>query len=477
MNTREVIYIDQYAGVGGFARGLMKAGFVFKKHYFSEIDKYASALYQAQFPDAIELGDIRLYKTSKIDLPMDLLFEVYQWILPDAPSRRITNYERFTRLIREWRSISDRIDLITFGFPCQDLSIAGQRKGLVASRSGLFYDSLETVRDFKPDIFIFENVAGLFSSNGGEDFKAVLRSVADIGLYGCQWQLVNTAWFLPQNRERVYFVGILGTAGGYSRAIFPIREDDEEHNGESREGRRKGKWFQETDCCSTIRAKNPDSGTDTFVAVYRYQNKNTGVVVDDIVPTLKASGGTDIRKAPVVKVGTLRTHKDGEGFREMQSGDCSTLNARARQDGSQQPVVAIPVPDVRMKIKDQNGRRIKDDGDPMFTLTNAGTHGVMVYDLKTPSSKTRRGGIKEDESPSLDTNSYVGVKSGFLIRRLTPLECFRLQFGMCSAWVVYRLARKIGISDTQMYKMAGSAVSEIFPYIIGHRALNGEMVA
>ena len=159
-------YLDLFSGCGGFRLGLQEAGFTFKWEGHSEIDKYANQVYAKHFPESEALGDIKLIRPE--DLP--------------------------------------GIDLITFGFPCQDLSIAGKRGGLEASRSGLFYEAMRIVRATKPDYFIFENVKGLFSSRGGLDWLNVLREVADAG-YDGQWQLLNTRWFLPQNRERVYFVG------------------------------------------------------------------------------------------------------------------------------------------------------------------------------------------------------------------------------------------------------------------------------
>ena len=113
-----------------------------------------------------------------------------------------------------------KADVITFGFPCQDLSLAGKRRGLSGERSGLFFEAIRIIREVRPAYFIFENVAGLLTSHGGADFIRCLREIADIGLYECEWQLVNTNWFLPQRRERVFFVGRFG--GVARQPIFPI---------------------------------------------------------------------------------------------------------------------------------------------------------------------------------------------------------------------------------------------------------------
>lgn len=182
------VLLDLFSGIGGFAKGLTDAGFKFDKHYFSEIDKHATANYKNNFKNGEHIGAIQ-----------------------DVSGRNI-----------------ERPNIITFGFPCQDLSIAGKRRGLAGKRSGLYFEAMRIIEDTKPDIFIFENVKGLLSSNEGKDFEIVLRTIADLNLYDCEGQLLNTSWFLPQNRERIYFIGHLR---GKSRPkVFPIGQTTE-NNG------------------------------------------------------------------------------------------------------------------------------------------------------------------------------------------------------------------------------------------------------
>lgn len=182
-------YIDLFSGIGGFALGLRQAGIEFEEHWFSEIDKNAISIYKKHFPNAKELGDVRT--------------------------------------IRDFSGL--KADIITFGFPCQDLSVAGKRRGLAGDRSGLFFEAMRIIRELKPQYFIFENVKGLLTNNGGADFVGCLQEIADIGLYECEWQLVNTSWVLPQNRERVYFVGRLRGQSGAK--IFPLFSGGEKADG------------------------------------------------------------------------------------------------------------------------------------------------------------------------------------------------------------------------------------------------------
>lgn len=177
-------YLDLFSGVGGFHYGLEQAGFEFEWAGFCEIDKYAKQIYQGHFPDSEDLGDVRTIRLDRLP----------------------------------------KIDIVTFGFPCQDLSVAGKRAGLSGERSGLFFEAMRIIKTTKPDVFIFENVKGLLSSGEGRDFAEVLRTIADLGLYECEWQLLNTAEFLPHNRERVFFVGHL--AGRSRPKVFPITQED-----------------------------------------------------------------------------------------------------------------------------------------------------------------------------------------------------------------------------------------------------------
>ena len=176
--------IDLFSGIGGFSLGFQRAGYQFTEHYFSEIDKHAIANYKYNFPNAKYIGDITSVHGGD-----------------------------FTG-----------IDIITFGSPCQDFSLAGKRAGLAGAKSSLIEYAIALIADIRPSIFIWENVKGAFSSNARADFWAILKAFANIGSYTIEWQLLNTSWVLPQNRERIYLVGHL--AGRSEPGVFPIREDD-----------------------------------------------------------------------------------------------------------------------------------------------------------------------------------------------------------------------------------------------------------
>ena len=176
--------IDLFSGIGGFSLGFHRAGYQFTEHYFSEIDKHAIANYKYNFPNAKHFGNIKTIQ------PADLA----------------------------------GADIITFGSPCQDFSLAGKRAGLKGSKSSLIEYAIALIADIRPSIFIWENVKGAFSSNARADFWAILQAFANIVGYRLEWQLLNTSWVLPQNRERIYLIGHL--AGRSEPGVFPITEDD-----------------------------------------------------------------------------------------------------------------------------------------------------------------------------------------------------------------------------------------------------------
>ena len=174
--------IDLFSGIGGFSLGFQRAGYQFTEHYFSEIDKHAIANYKYNFPHAKNLGDITSIHGGD-----------------------------FTD-----------IDIITFGSPCQNFSTAGKREGLAGVKSSLIKYAIALIANIRPSVFVWENVKGAFSSNAGADFWAILQALANIGGYTIEWQLLNTSWLLPQNRERIYLIGHIARRS--IPGVFPIGE-------------------------------------------------------------------------------------------------------------------------------------------------------------------------------------------------------------------------------------------------------------
>ncbi len=192
--ANEIILVELFSGIGGFAKGLSDAGFNITHHYFSEVDKHAIANYKYNFPYAKHIGSVLHVSGSELR--------------SNHPTENI---------------------ILTFGWPCQDNSIAGKRKGhRPGTRSGLLFEAGRIINELRPRHFIAENVKGLYSVNEGNDFYEAIDFLTFLNSscpqYTVEMQLLNTKWLLPQNRERTYFVGHLGT-GGIKR-VFPITEND-----------------------------------------------------------------------------------------------------------------------------------------------------------------------------------------------------------------------------------------------------------
>jgi DNA (cytosine-5)-methyltransferase 1 len=177
-------FIDLFAGVGGFRLAMERAGH--ECVFSSEIDKYCRYVYKKNF--GVEpYGDIRTIKSEEI---------------PD-------------------------FDILCAGFPCQDVSLAGKRKGLKGERTGLFYEIVRIAKDKKPKYLFLENVKGLLSSNKGWDFAEILITLDEIG-YDVEWSVINSSDVVPQNRERIFIIGHFRER--CTKQIFPIREGNTRNN-------------------------------------------------------------------------------------------------------------------------------------------------------------------------------------------------------------------------------------------------------
>jgi DNA (cytosine-5)-methyltransferase 1 len=177
--------VSLFAGVGGFDLAMQRNGV--KVVATVEIDKKCNEVLAKHFPQAKQFTDVQQVTGKEL---LDAGFN---------PTNGI----------------------ITGGFPCQDLSVAGKRAGLAGARSGLFWEIRRLVEETQTEWFILENVPGLLSSNGGKDFGIVLGEMADLG-YSLGWRVLDAQYFgIPQRRRRVFIVGSrTGGAGSIGKVLF-----------------------------------------------------------------------------------------------------------------------------------------------------------------------------------------------------------------------------------------------------------------
>lgn len=211
-------FLDLFSGIGGFRTGMEKAGHVCVG--FCEYDNFAVASYTSMYL-ITEEQRAYLATLSLKDRQKEILKEEYrngEWYAKDIRTVNARNVPR--------------ADMWCFGSPCQDFSIAGQRAGLGGERSSLVREVFRIIGEIsegdRPEWLIYENVKGMFSSNKGRDYLAVLSEMDELG-YDAQWQLFNSKdWGVPQNRERVYTIGHLRTKG--RQEILPLSPADGENS-------------------------------------------------------------------------------------------------------------------------------------------------------------------------------------------------------------------------------------------------------
>lgn len=168
--------LSLFSGIGAFEKALENLGIPHNVLAYCEIDKYASKAYS---------------------------------IIHDIPEEK--NLKDVTKV--DWLDIDETVDLITYGFPCQDISCSGMQKGFFdengeRTRSGLFFEALRIIEDFKPKFAIAENVKALTSKKFAEEFRIVLESLEEVG-YVNYWAVLNAKDYgIPQNRERVFIISI-----------------------------------------------------------------------------------------------------------------------------------------------------------------------------------------------------------------------------------------------------------------------------
>lgn len=305
-------------------------------------------------------------------------------------------------------------NILCAGFPCQSFSIAGNRKGFEDTRGTMFFEIARIVREKLPKILFLENVKGLLNHSNGETFHKILKTLDELG-YDAEWQVLNSKNFgVPQNRERVFIIGHL--RGEPKQQIFPIR-----------------KVAKEIEIGVIGTTQNPKAkGTNS-----RHWVHNTEGIVGAI-------GASDYKQPKqILQVGNIVddseiNFKNPQRGRVYNPAGISPILNTVGGGGLEPKIVvrACLTPSTPSRLnKRQNGRRFKEDGEPSFTLTKQDIHGIAVKEID------------------------------YKIRKLTPLEYFRLQGFPDSAFY----AAEKENSDTQLYRQAGNSVTVNVVHVIAKK--------
>ena len=396
-----------FAGIGGFRSGLSKFGDFFVPVGFCEIDPYARRAYEA------------IYDTKG-----ELFFEDARKIVPEE--------------------LPD-IDLICGGFPCQSFSIAGKRGGFEDARGTLFFEIARIARVKRPKYLLLENVPGLLSHDSGKTFATILGTLSELG-YDVAWQVLNSAHSgVPQSRKPATLACCL--AAECPGEILSFTDSNPKTIIQKIGGRQGDRIYgQEGLSCTLTSSAGGFAGNtglysvgqlpiksftksgfqmaepgDSIDLAYPNLNSRRGRVGKQIAHTLTTSSTQgvyciDMNPEPkITELARCITARQDSGIGNRRGEHSGVLEKAG--DGP----CAFLNPE-RETVR-QQGRRMKDPEEPMFTLTTQDLHGIAEQDR---------------------------------IRKLMPIECWRLQ-GFTDEQ--FLKAQSAGISDARLYKMAGNAVS------------------
>ncbi|MCM1508572.1 MAG: DNA (cytosine-5-)-methyltransferase [Ruminococcus flavefaciens] len=287
-------------------------------------------------------------------------------------------------------------DLLVGGFPCQPFSVAGKRLGTADSRGDLFFELARILEAKRPRYFLLENVPGLLGISQGATFRKILETLSELG-YCVEWLVHDSSGFgVPQSRRRVYIAGCLGT--DCSGKILAFGKSNEENSRKIRQliGGSQGQRVYSTDGFAVTQC----SGSGGM-------GGKTGLYLIDM--NFPPNFTENARCITARQDSGVSSHK----------GEHSAVFCEFMANSEVPRAILNPFRETTR----QNGRRIKNPDEPMFTLTVTDRHGVV--------HKGR-------------------------IRRLMPVECWRLQ-GFETAQFEKVVAA--GMSDAQLYKQAGNAVT------------------
>lgn len=449
--------LSLFSGIGAFEKALDYLNIKYELVNYCEIDKYASKAYSLihNVPETKNLGDITKVDTSK--LPKD-------------------------------------IDLITYGFPCQDISLAGKQKGFAdedgnITRSGLFFQALRIIEDTKPKIAIAENVKNLVSKKFKNEFEIVLNSLEAAG-YNNYWQVLNAKDYgIPQNRERVFIVSIRKDIDN-GLFHFPQPYELELRLKDMLEDEVDEKYYLSDAMIDYIVANN-EKWTG---------NNNQSLINKSIASTINTGEGTrrcdasnyicndlpdnfDLKNtAKLIQAVTLKGgkwDKINESCRRVYDPKGIAPTIHTCQGGNTEPKILIKEAtkkgydeafegdSVNLEYPTSTTRRGRVGKGVAQTLTVSCNQGVVVKDKNDKIirvGKTRSGGERSEIlSPegicsSLTATDYKQPKQILYllrVRKLTPKECFRLM-GFEDDCINVLIDNNI--SNTQLYKMAGNSI-------------------
>jgi len=361
---------------------------------FSEIEPFPSAVLQHHYPNVPNWGDMTKYQT---------------W--PDAT-----------------------IDLLVGGTPCQSFSVAGLRQGLKDPRGNLMLTFLGIADRYRPRYIVWENVPGVLSSNGGKDFGSFLGALGELG-YGWAYRVLDAQWFgVAQRRRRVFVVGCLGDQRRAAEVLF----ESESVSRNTPPSRAKGQGAA-ADAQGSLGSRGNKSHTELdghgayvpeSIAIRTANTKaNRHGVATEITHTLDQANGQAVMSAHAFK---MRGGCEGGGKGYLGSDDTAFTVATHQDQQIAQPVATFAKSHKPMSVTDAEGWS-PVDAAPTVThwprdRSDAGTDVAVVYERHDQDARVKEVSV----APTLHSKSdnicdLPMVQAAMQVRRLTPVECERLQ--------------------------------------------------
>jgi len=419
--------LSLFSGVGGFDMGLENAGM--QTVFQCEWDKHANTILNKHWPHVPKWEDV-LTLTGK-------------HILSKTPV----------------------IDVVAWGSPCQDLSVAGKRSGLEGERSGLFHEGIRIIKELRketngqyPRISIWENVVGALNSNRGADFGIILDEMAEAGAMVIEWAVLDAQYFgVPQRRRRVFVVAIFDPvlAERCPETLLPVAESLPRHLTKSKP-KRKSAATTLTEGVGTDGAWW--DGRDTAEAL-------TTTLNEQRMPD-KSRFQAIIEHAPILIDRAAFNQGENALYQPHISDDPISPSLVAQGPHA----VATSQP---MLIDGTRVNDVRIYEEPVQTLKERmGTGGNNVPMLAFDTQFGSNANVTENIAPTLKSSQAppsvaYDAQSTMAVRRLTPLECERLM-GWPDDHTRYK-ADGTEQADTHRYKQCGNGVaSPVAQWIAKH---------
>lgn len=385
---------------------------------YSEIERFPSEVLAHHYPNTPNLGDMTKFK--------------------------------------EWTNVSN-VDLLVGGTPCQSFSVAGLRKGLDDPRGNLMLTYLAIADKFKPKWLVWENVPGVLSSNGGKDFGVFLGALGELG-YGFAYRVLDAQYFgVAQRRKRVFVVGYLGDWRAAAAVLFE-RHSLQGHPAPSREKRKTIASSVRTGASSRSWPADISSTLDTtFGTKQGLENQHINAGCPMFVPAYGIPGNWIGRKP----------ENGGNATEPMH--DIAPCLTKADQHGVAQPI--------GFESSRRDGVRLYDGISntlQAFAGTGGGNSPMVAHSVGAfkPGQSAQAGiGYATSVAPTLEAggggNNKPAVHVGMAVRRLTPVECERLQ-GFPDSYTDIKSKNK-ATPDGPRYKALGNSMAVPVMAWIGQR--------